>query len=271
MDRLRMLFMLPPVLRGGAALLISGASFPLCGVMLLRLQLVPLRYMLMHGVILGGALAVALSLPLVPLTVAVNLALVFAMTYFSKNESFFFGGVSAASMVFSMALASLITRIADVPAKDTLSLLWGSPFVLGTADIALLAALAIFLAAYIIINFKNIAALFFSRDIAYSLGIRVRTHYTIMVSIIALTVAAAMKLLGAFLIDALLILPVLSASSFLRRRKRGQGIRALFFLSAALGFVFSVSGYVISVAFDLPPGAVIALIAGIAYAAFNVI
>ena len=92
-----------------------------------------------------------------------------------------------------------------------------------------------------------------------------------MVSIIALTVAAAMKLLGAFLIDALLILPVLSASSFLRRRKRGRGIRSLFFLSAALGFVFSVSGYVISVAFDLPPGAVIALIAGIAYAAFNVI
>ena len=271
MDRLLVLFTLPPVLRGGAALLISGASFPLCGVMLLRLQLVPLRYMLMHGVILGGALSVALSLPLVPLSAAVNLVLVFAMIYFSKNESFYFGGVSAASMVVSMALASLITRVADVPAKDTLGLLWGSPFTVDAADIALLAVLAIFLIVYIVINFKNIAALFFSKDIAYSLGIRVRTHYTIMVSIIALIVAAAMKLLGAFLIDALLILPSLAASSFLRGRKTGQGIRALFFLSGVSGFIFALIGYILAVAFDLPPGAVIALIAGIAYAAFNVI
>ena len=35
-----------------------------------------------------------------------------------------FGGTSAATMVLSMALASLIMHIADVPAKDTLDLLW---------------------------------------------------------------------------------------------------------------------------------------------------
>ena len=79
MDRLLPIFMLPPVFRGGIALIVSGACFPLCGVMVLRLQLVPLRYMLMHGVILGGALALAFSLPVVPVILAVNHARVFAM------------------------------------------------------------------------------------------------------------------------------------------------------------------------------------------------
>ena len=259
--------MLPPVFRGGIALIVSGACFPLCGVMVLRLQLVPLRYMLMHGVILGGALALAFSLPVVPVILAVNLALVFAMTVFTKNADFGFGGASAALMVFSMAAASLIVRIGGVPAKDTLGLLWGSPFALGTADIACLAVLAIFLASYVLINFKNIAALFYSREIAYSLGIHVRVHYTLMVAIIALTVAIAMKLLGAFLIDALLVLPVLAPSAFLRHKKR-QGIRALFLLSSVSGCICAAVGYVLAVAFDLPPGAVIAIVAGIAYAVF---
>ena len=269
-DRLLLLFMLPPVFRGGIALVVSGACFPLCGVMVLRLQLVPLRYMLMHGVILGGALALAFSLPLVPVILAVNIVLIFAMTAFTKNENFGFGGASAAAMVFSMALASLVVRIGGVPAKDTLSLLWGSPFALGVSDLTFLAGLAIFLASYVLINFRNIAALFYSREIAYSLGIHVRVHYTFMVAIIAFTVAIAMKLLGAFLIDALLVLPVLSSAAFLRRKK-GQGIGSLFLLSSVSGCIFAAGGYVLAVVFDLPPGAVIAIIAGIAYAVFSVI
>ena len=161
-------------------------------------------------------------------------------------------------------------RIGGVPAKDTLGLLWGSPFALGVSDLVFLAGLAIFLASYVLINFRNIAALFYSREIACSLGIHVRVHYTFMVAIIAFTVAIAMKLLGAFLIDALLVLPVLSSAAFLRRKK-GQGIGSLFLLSSVSGCIFAAGGYVLAVVFDLPPGAVIAIIAGIAYAVFSVI
>ncbi|MBQ5569746.1 MAG: metal ABC transporter permease, partial [Treponema sp.] len=70
--RISLLFSLAPVLRGFLAMVISGACFPLCGVMVLRLNLIPLRYMLMHGVIFGGALSLAVNLPLVPLTIFVN-------------------------------------------------------------------------------------------------------------------------------------------------------------------------------------------------------
>ena len=70
MDRLLLLFSLAPVMKGFIAMSISGAVFPLCGVMVLRLNLVPMRYMLMHGVILGGAIAMALNVPLLPVRTA---------------------------------------------------------------------------------------------------------------------------------------------------------------------------------------------------------
>ncbi len=264
-EKLRLLFSLAPVLKGFIAMSISGAAFPLCGVMVLRLNLVPMRYMLMHGVILGGAIAMALELPLLPITVAVNLVLVFMMIMMTGNgEGRNFGGSSASTMVLSMALASLIMHVADVPAKDTLDLLWGSPFALSKADIGALIFLSLLLLLYIILNFRNIKNLFFSKEISMSLGINVKFHNTIMVIMIAAVVAVAMKLLGAFLIDSLLILPVMCAAPILKKINR-NGIKSLFIGSSVTGFFLSVAGYLIAIIMDFPPAGTIALLAGILF------
>ena len=265
MDRLILLFSLAPVMKGFIAMGISGAVFPLCGVMVLRLNLVPMRYMLMHGVILGGAIAMALNVSLLPVTITVNLILVFMMLMMTNDGTGRnFGGTSAATMVLSMALASLIMHAADVPAKDTLDLLWGSPFALSLLDIASLCALSLILFLYVILNFRNIKNLFFSKEISMSLGIKVRLHNAVMVIMIASVVAVAMKLLGAFLIDSLLILPVMCAAPFLKKFKK-NGIRALFIGSSITGFSLSVAGYIIAVAADLPPAGTISLLAGILF------
>lgn len=263
-EKLISLFSLAPIFRGFIALAISGAAFPLCGVMIMRLNLIPLRYMLMHGVILGGAISLALSLPLIPVTILINIFLVLIMIFFTKNSTYGFGSGSAATMIISMALASLIMHVANVNAKDTLNLFWGSPFALTKIDIITLTLLSVVLLLYVIFNFRNILSLFFNQEIAKSLGIKVHFHYTIMVMMIALVVALAMKLLGAFLIDALLVLPVLSASSFMAKSKT-QGIKKLFALSSTLGFAFAIIGYIIAVSINLPPSSTIAIIAGVAY------
>ena len=261
-NRLLLLFTLAPILRGFIAMMISGISFPLCGVMVLRMNLIPLRYMLMHGVILGGAISLAMSLPLLPVTIIINILLVLLLLFFSRNQGQGFGSASAAAMVLSMALASLIMHVKDVPAKDTLNLMWGSPFALLPADLIILGGMGILLIIYIVLNFKTITALFFNQEIASSLGIRVKLNYTIMVMIIALVVALAMKLLGAFLIDSLLILPVLGADALNLKK---FGIKKLFIFSALNGFTISLLGYILAVAVNWPPAATISLLAGLLY------
>lgn len=261
-NRLLLLFTLAPILRGFIAMMISGISFPLCGVMVLRMNLIPLRYMLMHGVILGGAISLAMSLPLLPVTIIINILLVLLLLFFSRNQGQGFGSASAAAMVLSMALASLIMHVKDVPAKDTLNLMWGSPFALLPVDLIILGGMGILLIIYIVLNFKTITALFFNQEIAASLGIRVKLNYTIMVMIIALVVALAMKLLGAFLIDSLLILPVLGADALNLKK---FGIKKLFIFSALNGFTISLLGYILAVAVNWPPAATISLLAGLLY------
>ncbi len=198
---------LPPVTKGLLAMAIAGLCFPASGVMVLRLDLVPMRYMLMHGVILGGAISLALSLPILPVSIALNIILVLAMMHLAKDTRHGFGLASAAGMVFTMAAASLVMHLWDVPAKDTLQLLWGSPFALSWADIVVLIGIALVLAIYLFFtSFRAVSAIFFDQEIAQSLGMPVKAHYTAMVLVIALVIAFAMKLLGALLIDALLIL-----------------------------------------------------------------
>lgn len=263
------LFTLAPVMKGLIAMAIAGASFPLCGVMVLRLDLIPLRYMLMHGVILGGALSLALSLPQLPVIVVVNVLLVLALLAITKDSAHGFGIGSAAAMVLSMALASIVMHKAGVAANDTLSLLWGSPYALTVFDIAALSVMAIVLILYIACNMRNILAIFYNQEVAQSLGIPVRGHYTFMVILIALTVALAMKIVGALLIDALLVLPVLVSLQWSAMRKKELGIKKLFIASGIIGFILAVSGFIVAVIWDLPPSGAISLIAGVLYFAFS--
>ena len=250
---------LPPVAKGLAAMAIAGLCFPAAGVMVLRLDLIPMRYMLMHGVILGGAIALAFSLPLLPVTILINILLVFAMLKMAGDTARGFGISSAAAMVFTMAIASLVMQVFDVPAKDTLQLLWGSPFALGKIDLLLLLGTALTLILYICIKFRTISAMFFDQEIAQSLGIHVKFHYTVMLMLISLVIALAMKLLGALLIDALLVLPVLIASI------RAQSLKHLYVVSCLAGLFVSVIGFLAAIATDLPPSGTIALLSALLF------
>lgn len=255
MSDLLFMLSLPPIFRGLLSMVMAGVVFPATGVMVLRMGLVPMRYMLMHGVILGGAIALALSLPMFPVVAILNLALVLLMVYLSERRQIDLSMASAALMVFTMGMASLLMHVCDVPAKDTLELMWGSPFALVTSDLVVLGVLTILTILYVVFNFRIITTVFFDREIARSLGINVRLHHTVMVTLVALVVAVAMKLLGALLIDALLILPVLIAS------RQATSMKQVFVRSILCGAFLSLIGYIGSVGLDLPVSGTISVLA----------
>ena len=135
MEELVKLLALKPILYGLIGMLISGISFPLAGVVIVRNSLIPMRFMLMHGVILGGIFSIGLNLPLIPIVILINIFLVLIMSLLNKDKSINLSTVSTAMMVFTMGIASMLSHIFDVPAKDTLELLWGSPFSLTKTDL----------------------------------------------------------------------------------------------------------------------------------------
>ena len=77
----------------------------------------------------------------------------------------------------------------------------------------------------------------------------------------ALTVSLSMRFVGALLIDALLLLPVLIAM------KRASGLKNLFILSSLSGLVIAGGGYILALILDLTPSAASATLAGVLYIA----
>ncbi len=254
MERLIFLFSLKPIVFGFIGMIISGLSFPLAGVIILRNDLIPLRYMLMHGVILGGTLSIAFSLPMVPVVALLNVILVFVMMAI-KGKGKTLSVASTSMMVLTMGLASLVSHLFDVPSKDTLELLWGSPFALTKTDLFMLTAIAATLTIYCICSFRSMSAIFFDQDVASSLGINVRLHSTIMVLVTALVIALSMKVMGALLMDALVILPVLGVS------RNSSSLKGVFIKSAITGLVLSVLGYLLALLYNLPVSGSLSILA----------
>ena len=168
-------------------------------------------------------------------------------------------------MVATMALASLFSHISGVPAKDTLEVLWGSPFALTLSDLFILFFLAIATLLYILIFFRPLSMIFFDREVAMSMGVKVERHNLVMLLLTALVVSVAMKMVGALLIDTLVILPVIGAG------KRAKGLKDLFLRSTFTGFILSLSGYFISLYLNLPTSGVLAIISVGIYALESII
>ncbi len=95
----------------------AGVVFPATGVMVLRMNLVPMRYMLMHGVILGGALALAMDLPLLPVVTVLNLMLVLLIGISFRTKAGGSGHGERRADGIHLGMASLLMHVFDVPAR----------------------------------------------------------------------------------------------------------------------------------------------------------
>lgn len=249
----------PPVLRGLILLLISGFTFPLGGVFILRMNILPIRYLLMHGVLLGGALGLATGTDLSLMSFGVNLLLILALSQSSRVLRTDYGHLSMFFMVASIAAASVITAVFHVPAKDSLTLLWGSLYSGSNSSVVFAIATGAGIVLFTTIFFKYLTAIFYDSDVAASLGIDVNRFELAVMLITSLVVASAMKLMGALLLDAQLIMPVVIAGLLAR------GLKQTMILSCLLGGGFSLAGFILSLLFDIPVSAGVAMCAAFVF------
>ncbi len=253
------LLSLSPVLKGLIVISIAGLTFPITGVYLFRLNLLPLRFMLMHGAILGGAMALAFQVNPFWTTIVVNMVLVLFMAKASRSMKTDVGQISTFFMVISISLAFIFIYKFHVPAKDTLTLLWGNLFTLSWTEVAGVGFFALFLTGFQYYFRHQLRALFFDREIAFTSGINERNLYYSVIFLVAITVALAMKLIGALLLDAILLLPPVIASF------HAKSLRGMILASVLWGGIFAIGGFFLSVLIDIPASSSIAALASMVF------
>lgn len=169
------------------------------------------------------------------------------------------GQISTFFMVISISLAFIFIYKFNVPAKDTLTLLWGNLFTLSWTEVMGICIFSVLLTGFQFYFRAQLRALFFDREIAFTSGINESRLYYAVVFLIAITVALAMKLIGALLLDAILLLPPIIASF------RARSLKGMILGSAIWGGIFAFGGFLMSVAIDIPASSSIAALASITF------
>ena len=239
------------------AVLFAGCAFPLIGVFIISLNLVPLRFAMMHIALLGGAVGLFLGLdPMLFGLVFCALAST-ALGPLSEKTKMGLGTLSGFFMTLTLALAFILFSRGKINVLQAFAILWGNILSLNFWDLALAIGTSLFIILVVFLLFKEIQAVLYDREIALSVGLPERRIYYLIVFVLGITVAVSMRLIGALLVDALVLLPAIAA------RMIARSLKQMFLLSSLFGLISGVGGLFLSLAVDIPSSSAIILFASL--------
>jgi len=202
------------------AVVFAGIAFPMIGVFTISLNLVPLRFAMMHVALLGGA--VGLFLKLDPLLIGLLFCALssLALGPISERTKLGLGTLSGYFMTLTLALAFILIYKADIHVLQAFNILWGNILSLTKWDLMLVGGVSALILVLIVLFFKEIQAVLYDREVAQAVGIPERTFYYLIVFVLGLSIAVSMRVIGALLVDGFVLLPAMAANIISRSLKQ---------------------------------------------------
>ncbi len=246
-----------PVLAAG---LIAGASSGLLSVYIVGMRIPFLGVCVAHAALAGavfGALAgLEGQLMLLPaLAGAVVTALVLGLldpASLHMDTNVIMGLLFSVTMGLAFVGFGLFAVVGRSD-NEVRSLLWGSLNFCRWSDVKLMSLASGALAAFLVVFYKEMRAILFSRTEAAAAGIHATAVWTGFLVLTAAVMTVNFQTVGGLMIYSLITNPAAAAFQLVR----GCG-RALT-LAASLGALSGLGGFLIAAATDLPSGAVIVL------------
>lgn len=164
----------------------------------------------------------------------------------------------------SLALgASLLLMLAGKINVHILeNVLFGSVLTVSAQDLVVLGIVALLVLALALPLYNRIMLASFTPQLAAVRGVAVKTLDYLFVVLVTLVTVASVKVIGAILVGALLVIPAAAA------RLVSQSLKGFFFLSVIIATLSTLLGILLPIVFDLPvpSGAAIILVAGACFA-----
>ncbi|BCJ06680.1 MULTISPECIES: metal ABC transporter permease [Pseudomonas] len=164
----------------------------------------------------------------------------------------------------SLALgASLLLMLAGKINVHILeNVLFGSVLTVSAHDLLVLGIVAVLVLALALPLYNRIMLASFNPQLAAVRGVAVKTLDYLFVVLVTLVTVASVKVIGAILVGALLVIPAAAA------RLVSQSLKGFFFVSVIIATLSTLLGILLPIVFDLPvpSGAAIILVAGICFA-----
>ncbi|MBN1797365.1 MAG: metal ABC transporter permease [Spirochaetales bacterium] len=174
--------------------------------------------------------------------------------YASQREDTVIGAVWAIGMAIGLIFIFHTKKY-----KDAMSYLFGDILFISGENLLIIVMLDVIVIAVCLLFYNKFLAVSFDQEFAKLRGVRVEFFYILLLLLTALTIVLMATIVGILLVIALLTLPAAIAGLFSKK------LWQMMLISAFLCLVFTVTGLLLSYAYDLPPGAAITLCAGGAY------
>ena len=251
--------LIPRIILGAA---LTGIACSLMGTFVVRMKLSSIGFCMSHAAFAGAALGLLLSSD--PLTCAMIFSIVTAFLLGPVTEKAKLNSDTIIGITFSltMALGMLFLSFApgSVITSAALGVLWGSIFGLTNDNIFKLAILTVSIIAIVVLFSKEFRAIMFDRKMAEESGINTKLFHYLVLFLTGITVALSLNLVGGLLIFALLVNPTSAAYQF------SYDMKKIVILSPVFGVSGCMLGLLMSLEFDFPVGASIAIAVALLFA-----
>ncbi|MFD3447712.1 metal ABC transporter permease [Microbacteriaceae bacterium 4G12] len=138
---------------------------------------------------------------------------------------------------------------------DLFNYLFGSVSAVSGTDLAVIAGIAFLVMIVIILLYKELFLLSFDEEYAVATGLRAKWIHFIFIILVALVIAASMRVVGILLVSSLMTLPVAASIRI------AKGFKQTIFFSILFGEIAVISGLIASYQLNLAPGGTIVMVA----------
>ncbi|NCB02513.1 MAG: metal ABC transporter permease [Spirochaetia bacterium] len=245
---------IPIILHAFIGMLFAGSTLSLVGVIIIPLHLMTMRFTLMHVGLFGAAIAIAFNLSptLFAYFFVVTISLIMGLLTRDKKEKA--SSIGAFFMTGSLAGAFVILAATNVPAMEVFDIFAGNILLMNNIDLFLTIFLGIVVILFFTITYREIQLILLNPELAQVLGVPVKMMMNLIFIILGFSVATALKLVGALLVDALLFLPAVAALRI------SKNFFSTLLLTSLFGFLTAFLGFLVALFFSLPIGASSALV-----------
>ncbi|MDQ7080960.1 MAG: metal ABC transporter permease [Paracoccaceae bacterium] len=231
---------------GLAAVLVAMTAGPL-GCFVLWRRMVFFGDTISHAALLGVALSLATDLPVTAgvllVALAVSVVVLQAGGRFHHTDTVL-GVASHSALALGLVSVSLLGGVG----VDLMTYLMGDILSVGTADLFQIAIGGAVALGLLVWRWKGLLVASVDREMAVAHGFAPRREALIFTVMLAVLVAVAIKVVGALMISALLVMPAATARQFSATPER------MAVLAAFCGVLSAMLGLFVSFALDTPTG-----------------
>jgi zinc transport system permease protein len=212
---------------------------------------------LSHAAFGGVALAVLLGKASQPLPIAALFTVVVAWSIGWVSRHGRLHADAAIGIMFScaMAVGVLLLGFARGYQVDVFGLLFGNILAVSVADLWLMAAVAVVNLALLLLWFKELFFLSYDDELARASGLPATLYDYGLLTLLALTIVIATRVVGIILVESLLVIPAATGLQF------SADFRRVLLVAAVSSVGATLLGLALSFRFDVASGATIVLVA----------